>query len=240
MITTLFILLILVSVFLVMVILVQRGRGGGLSGAFGSGGGSSSAFGTKTGDVFTTLTVVTFVVFVILAIILSFQFKYISPPAPPVDVKALDITTTGFNVTWTDSADNETAYKIEQYNEKESTSTAPKWITVKELPASPDTGNAMKASIDHLHLDAGTTYKFHVLVRNGAGDTERLFDVPVPGTKPATATSTPAETSTSSPAATKTAGTSAATTTAAAPASVPASSASAPASAASAPAATRP
>src|SRR4051812_7622314 len=79
MITFLFILLILVSIFLVMVILVQRGRGGGLSGAFGSGGGSSSAFGTKTGDVFTILTVVTFVVFIVLAIVLSFQFKFISP-----------------------------------------------------------------------------------------------------------------------------------------------------------------
>ena len=85
------------------------------------GGGSSSAFGTKTGDVFTTLTVVTFVVFVVLAIILSFQFKFISPPTAPRDVATSEITTNGFTVSWTDSADNETAYKIEQYNEKEST-----------------------------------------------------------------------------------------------------------------------
>ena len=58
MITFLAVLLILVSIFMVLVVLVQRGRGGGLSGAFGSGGGSNSAFGTKTGDVFTTVTVV--------------------------------------------------------------------------------------------------------------------------------------------------------------------------------------
>src|ERR1035437_5636965 len=69
------ILLLLLSAFLVLIVLVQRGRGGGLSGAFGSGGGSSSAFGTKTGDVFTTVTVVLFVVFMLLAIWLNFRFQ---------------------------------------------------------------------------------------------------------------------------------------------------------------------
>ena len=35
-----------------------------------------SAFGTKTGDVFTTVTVVAFVLFMLLAIWLSFQVKW--------------------------------------------------------------------------------------------------------------------------------------------------------------------
>ena len=43
------------SLFLILLILVQRGRGGGLSGAFGGAGGQS-AFGTKAGDVFTRIT----------------------------------------------------------------------------------------------------------------------------------------------------------------------------------------
>jgi preprotein translocase subunit SecG len=64
-----------IGVLLVLVVLVQRGRGGGLSGAFGSGGGSSSAFGTKTGDVFTTVTVVLFVVFMLMGIWLNFRFR---------------------------------------------------------------------------------------------------------------------------------------------------------------------
>ncbi len=68
-------LFISVAVLMVLVVLVQRGRGGGLAGAFGSGGGSSSAFGTKTGDVFTALTVVLFVVFMLLAIWLNFRFQ---------------------------------------------------------------------------------------------------------------------------------------------------------------------
>src|SRR5690606_37912804 len=41
--------------FLILLILVQRGRGGGLAGALGGAGGQS-AFGTKSGDLFTTIT----------------------------------------------------------------------------------------------------------------------------------------------------------------------------------------
>ncbi len=51
------ILLFLTSLFLILLVLVQRGRGGGLTGALGGAGGQS-AFGTKAGDVFTRVTVV--------------------------------------------------------------------------------------------------------------------------------------------------------------------------------------
>jgi preprotein translocase subunit SecG len=66
-----------VAILLILVVLVQRGRGGGLSGAFGSGGGSTSAFGTKTGDVFTWATVILFAVFMLLAIWLNMRFPTI-------------------------------------------------------------------------------------------------------------------------------------------------------------------
>jgi preprotein translocase subunit SecG len=48
--------IVLLSLFLIGIILIQRGKGGGLAGAFGGAGGSS-AFGTKAGDVFTKITV---------------------------------------------------------------------------------------------------------------------------------------------------------------------------------------
>jgi preprotein translocase subunit SecG len=48
----------ILSLFMVLLILVQRGRGGGLVGALGGAGGQS-AFGTKAGDLFTRITVVT-------------------------------------------------------------------------------------------------------------------------------------------------------------------------------------
>jgi len=49
-------LLFLTAVFLILLVLVQKGRGGGLAGAFGGLGGQS-AFGTKAGDLFTKITV---------------------------------------------------------------------------------------------------------------------------------------------------------------------------------------
>jgi len=56
----------LLSIFLILVILVQRGRGGGLTGALGGMGGQS-AFGTKAGDLFTRITIVVAAIWVLLS-----------------------------------------------------------------------------------------------------------------------------------------------------------------------------
>lgn len=60
------ILLLVLGVFLMIIVLLQRGRGGGLAGAFGGMGGQS-AFGTKAGDVFTRITIVIAVLWVVVA-----------------------------------------------------------------------------------------------------------------------------------------------------------------------------
>lgn len=49
------ILVLILSLLLLFVILIQRGKGGGLAGAFGGMGGSS-AFGSKAGDTFVKIT----------------------------------------------------------------------------------------------------------------------------------------------------------------------------------------
>jgi len=49
-------LIILTGLFLIGVVLIQRGKGGGLAGAFGGVGGSSP-FGSKAGDAFTRFTI---------------------------------------------------------------------------------------------------------------------------------------------------------------------------------------
>jgi len=67
--TVLDIILALTSLFLVGLVLIQRGKGGGLAGAFG-GVGSSSAFGTKAGDVFTRVTMITAAIWITLAMLL--------------------------------------------------------------------------------------------------------------------------------------------------------------------------
>src|SRR2546425_12540022 len=51
------VLVIFTSIFLILLVLIQRGKGGGLSGAFGGSGGSS-AFGSRAGDLFTRITLI--------------------------------------------------------------------------------------------------------------------------------------------------------------------------------------
>jgi preprotein translocase subunit SecG len=64
------VLFVLISVVLVLVILIQKGRGGGLSGAFG-GGMASGLLGSKTGDFLTWATIVIVAVFLTLAVVLA-------------------------------------------------------------------------------------------------------------------------------------------------------------------------
>jgi preprotein translocase subunit SecG len=52
----LMVVLLLTAIFLIVLVLIQRGKGGGLAGAFGGMGGQS-AFGTKAGDLFTKITI---------------------------------------------------------------------------------------------------------------------------------------------------------------------------------------
>jgi preprotein translocase subunit SecG len=54
--TPLNILVLLVGIFLTLLVLIQRGKGGGLAGAFGGLGGSSP-FGSRAGDTFTRITI---------------------------------------------------------------------------------------------------------------------------------------------------------------------------------------
>jgi preprotein translocase subunit SecG len=62
------------AVLLISVILLQRGRGGGLAGAFGGSGGQS-AFGTKAGDVFTRITIGIAIVWVTLAVVTGYAMN---------------------------------------------------------------------------------------------------------------------------------------------------------------------
>jgi preprotein translocase subunit SecG len=63
------VIVVILTVFLVGIILIQRGKGGGLAGAFGGMGGSS-AFGTRTGDVFTKITVGVAIAWILLSMLM--------------------------------------------------------------------------------------------------------------------------------------------------------------------------
>jgi preprotein translocase subunit SecG len=67
----LIILYVLVCIFLILVVLLQQGKGADLAGAFG-GGGSQASFGPRTGtNIMHRLTTVSFVLFVVLSLSLA-------------------------------------------------------------------------------------------------------------------------------------------------------------------------
>jgi protein translocase SecG subunit len=94
--TLLNILFLIICILLIIVVLLQRGRGGGLGAAFGGAG--SSAFGTRTGDVFTWVTIVLTALFLVLAIGTAVLYRpdigQVSTPAfdPPPGPVTEDIT----------------------------------------------------------------------------------------------------------------------------------------------------
>jgi preprotein translocase subunit SecG len=74
------VLFVLCCVTLILIILIQKGRGGGLSAAFG-GAMASGILGSKTGDFLTWVTIVLVGVFLTLAVVMAKFYK----PAPVGD-----------------------------------------------------------------------------------------------------------------------------------------------------------
>ena len=79
---------VLVSIVLILVILIQKGRGGGLSAAFGGGMGGG-LLGSKTGDFLTWVTIVLVAIFLTLAVLMARFFK----PSHSKDYDAAPATT---------------------------------------------------------------------------------------------------------------------------------------------------
>ena len=70
--------LFLSGIFLIGLVLIQRGKGGGLAGAFGGAGGSS-AFGSRAGDTFTRITIYAAAIWILL---IMFLIKMTQPTTP--------------------------------------------------------------------------------------------------------------------------------------------------------------
>jgi preprotein translocase subunit SecG len=64
------VLFVVCCVALILIVLIQKGRGGGLSAAFG-GGMASGILGSKTGDFLTWVTIVLVGVFLTLAVVMA-------------------------------------------------------------------------------------------------------------------------------------------------------------------------
>ena len=78
--------LLLTSLFLILVVLIQRGKGGGLAGAFGGAGGSS-AFGSRAGDAFTRFTMWTAGFWLLLIMVLIIRIQPIESKEPGTNVR---------------------------------------------------------------------------------------------------------------------------------------------------------
>jgi preprotein translocase subunit SecG len=77
-------LVLILSIFLILLVLIQRGKGGGLAGAFGGVGGSSP-FGSRAGDTFTRITIAVAGVWIlmIMAQVVMAQKVNVPQPAQP-------------------------------------------------------------------------------------------------------------------------------------------------------------
>jgi preprotein translocase subunit SecG len=71
--------LFLIGAFLILLVLIQRGKGGGLIGALGGMGGSSP-FGSRAGDQFTRLTIYVALIWLFLTMV---QVRIIQESAGP-------------------------------------------------------------------------------------------------------------------------------------------------------------
>lgn len=114
--TFLAILFVLICILLIGIVLIQKGRGGGLSGAFGGAGGHS-AFGSRTGDMFTWITVVLVCLFLIIAVTTVRVFQPVmaeeSAAAIPAELPAAQTGEPG-NADMAGETDDGTATEAEQ------------------------------------------------------------------------------------------------------------------------------
>jgi preprotein translocase subunit SecG len=72
------VILLILGAFLILLVLIQRGKGGGLIGALGGSGGSSP-FGSRAGDQFTRLTIYLALIWLFITMV---QVRVIQLAAP--------------------------------------------------------------------------------------------------------------------------------------------------------------
>jgi preprotein translocase subunit SecG len=73
--TILLVIHIIVSLFLIFIILIQSGKGEGLSDVFGGGSSQTTIFGTRTGNFLTKATTASAIIFMITCLSLAFLSK---------------------------------------------------------------------------------------------------------------------------------------------------------------------
>ncbi len=146
-------LMFITALFLILLVLVQRGRGGGLAGAFGGMGGQS-AFGTKAGDLFTRLTMGVAAFWIVLCISAIWVLnRQGSPLGGSGGASAFEEIESGLQApatttTFTDSEDagTEEATAVPTGSNDSSSALSPDDASGAAESDSPDTGPSEEAS----------------------------------------------------------------------------------------------
>ncbi len=76
------VLILICGIILIGIVLIQRGKGGGLAGAFGGVGGSS-AFGSRIGDQFVQYTLIIAAIWVLMIMLMVKLVQPARPSAAP-------------------------------------------------------------------------------------------------------------------------------------------------------------
>lgn len=120
---------VFISVLMVLVVLIQKPQGGGLSGAFGasSDGAGQTALGVRTGDALTMLTIGVFVLFLGFAIVLNYATR------PEARAAAAQVQAAQPEPANTNAGDSDTT------TDDNDTEAAPDDGAVEDLSAEPNT-----------------------------------------------------------------------------------------------------
>jgi len=155
---------------MIVLVLLQRGKGGGLAGAFGGMGGQS-AFGTKAGDAFTKVTI-GLAIFWILICILAAKFggssaknlinvpNVVANPAAPAQGAApgpANTTTGTSSGTLSGSAAKGTVAAVAADSTKPTSGTAAKLGSGPATEALPEPSSGLMPSMSTNVKPAGTT-----------------------------------------------------------------------------------
>ena len=152
-------LFVIVCILLIIVVLLQKGRGGGLGAAFGGAG--QSAFGTRTGDVFTWVTIVLTGLFLLLAVGTTLSFRPLQTKVAPPSIMPAE---TGVSMQNLD-ADGKIVVAIEKHDKREEV----RYTTNGDEPT--QTKESSTKYDGTFVVDPGTTVKAKAFLSGRSSDT---------------------------------------------------------------------
>lgn len=172
-------LFVVLTAALILIILVQRPQGGGLSGAFGAGGGAStqSAFGAKTGDVLTIVTCSIFVLLLVTGSLLVGLQKHawgsqgvrVDPPAAPGELSVSYQSDGNVELKWKDNSANEQGFHVNRAlmpAGPDVEQDEPDWIEVGTVEINET------RFLDEGPFEDGRTYSYQIVGYNIGGESD--------------------------------------------------------------------